>query len=305
MKLLSLLGLMSLMGTVLFNISQLLYLLSFRPYEKVPEDAFLLAENHKKALVLVAHDDESATFAGTVAFLRENGWEIDFACFYGEHHGARFDELRKKETLEASAIQRFSEVHLFDFKMPKEDHISHQNSYMPIPLDQFEYYFKMDSLRLILSDLLIKSQASVIFTLDHSIGGYGHPEHVLVGQTARKVADSLNHLGLTRVGRFYQYVYPDSQEEKVTAGLPVYEAAKLIYNADDGMPSPTTFVAISKYGEEKMRVLRTYTTGAKNLKKFVKLYLDYPGWFYFRFFDKEYFAVIDLEKEKNQIQSEK
>ena len=42
------------------------YITTLAPTEKYPADSYLLSETDKKALIIVAHDDDMATSAGTI-----------------------------------------------------------------------------------------------------------------------------------------------------------------------------------------------------------------------------------------------
>ena len=58
------------------------YITTLAPTEKYPVDNYLLSETDKKALIIVAHDDDMATSAGTITLLCKNGWQIREMCFY-------------------------------------------------------------------------------------------------------------------------------------------------------------------------------------------------------------------------------
>ena len=58
------------------------YISTLAPSEKYPADTYLLSETDKKALIIVAHDDDMATSAGTITLLCKNGWQIREMCFY-------------------------------------------------------------------------------------------------------------------------------------------------------------------------------------------------------------------------------
>ena len=54
------------------------------PTETFPEDTFLKTATPKKALVVVAHDDDLVAMSGTLAKLNAAGWEIKQLCFVSE-----------------------------------------------------------------------------------------------------------------------------------------------------------------------------------------------------------------------------
>ena len=52
------------------------------PVEHYADDNWLLNQTRKQALIIVAHDDDAISSAGTVSMLTANGWEVHMLCFY-------------------------------------------------------------------------------------------------------------------------------------------------------------------------------------------------------------------------------
>jgi len=50
--------------------------------ETYPPDTYLQSVKIKKALVIVAHDDDAIGSSGTIAMLAQQGWDIHMVCFY-------------------------------------------------------------------------------------------------------------------------------------------------------------------------------------------------------------------------------
>lgn len=277
-----------------FCLAHLAIMLSYRPTEKFAKDQYLETVKIKKALVAVAHDDEMATFSGTLAKLEADGWEIDFLCFYQKDKGIEKDQIRKREAEKASQILNFSRVNFIDLEMVKRSYKTSRNRYDVLPYDSFPNQFYLDSIRNTLIKIVRQSNPTVIFTLDDSIGGYGHPEHVVIGQLAKSIAKQLSQEGNYNIEKIYQCVYPDSFEKRLMDGLEIYETAKKVYGVD-GMPNPDLEIDIYDFANQKMEVLNAFASQKKNLKKFVPYYHIFPAWIYFRVFDKEYFKVIDFQ----------
>jgi LmbE family N-acetylglucosaminyl deacetylase len=278
---------------LVFFLSHLAILLSYRPTEVFPKDEYLTNVKVKKALVAVAHDDEMATFSGTLAILESEGWEIDFLCFYQGDKSYEIDKMREAEAENATKILNFSKSNFIYKDMVDPTFTTNRKRYEALPYDSFSHQFYVDSVRNTLLEIVKLSNPTVIFTLDDSIGGYGHPEHVLIGQLAKSIAKELAENGNYNIERIYQCVYPDSFEKKLMDGGELYEEAKKIYGVD-GMPNPEVEIDISNYGEIKMKVLNAFASQKRDLKKFVPYYHVFPGWFYYRIFDKEYFKVINV-----------
>jgi len=270
-----------------YAMSHLLYTWSFRAVEQYPADALLEHLSNKTALVIVAHDDEASTFAGTVAHLRSNGWKVDFLCFY-KGEDTPLEALRRSEALNAGQIQQFRNIDLIGLNMQRKPLTE-----LIIPYADFEEYFYTDSIANEIRKVILKTNPSVIFSLDDVIGGYGHSEHVLIGQLTRKVAQEINASDKGNINYLYHYVYPPSMADRMMHDQPIYKIAQKIYNCD-GMPSADVHINIRKYSAEKMATIKSYASQHRNLKKFIKHYHLYPHWLYFRIFDQEFFRVVNL-----------
>ena len=77
-------SLVILAGVILYLLPYLYCRLVLATSCTYPEDDFLLSEKNKKALILVAHDDDSYGCVGTVGQLCEQGWQVSAFCFYGD-----------------------------------------------------------------------------------------------------------------------------------------------------------------------------------------------------------------------------
>lgn len=289
MKFLKFSALTLLLFSLVFIAAHIIYVYGFSPRESYPDDTYLSATEHRKALAIVAHDDDLSFFAGTFATLREAGWEVDYVSFY---RGIKdnYEMLRKGELKKVGEIQRFTNLHMVDFELLVNPAV--EKSYMPVPYEEFEQHFKMDSLRIIIREIILESQPSVIFSLDDVIGGYGHPEHIIVGQSITRVSRELKEEGVWTVQRIYQGVYPPSHELAVNSDLEVYREALKVYQVK-GMPDPDVQLHIKKHHKEKMAVLKAYASQHNSIKKFAVYYHYYPSWLYFRIFNREFFRVVE------------
>ena len=274
--------------------AQIIYLFTLTPKEEYPEDSYLKNEPKKTALIIVAHDDDAVVFSGTTSLLAANGWDISFMCFYNNLHRPEDNPTRKLEMEKIVEIEGLKNLELIDFTITKYlDTID--KPWMPIPYDKFPDYFKIDSLKMYVSEAIKKYNPSVIFTLDNVIGLYGHPEHVLVGQLVEEICslykDSLDF----SVKKIYQGVLPYSQAEKIMRNSDVYSEGKRIYDCD-GMPSPDFQISISSFAKTKKEIFLAHASQHRNLRKFYPFYHYYPGWLYFGIFNKEYFRVINIDE---------
>ena len=286
-------------GLVFLSIAvHLGYLHSLSANEKYPGDEYLLNATDKSALIIVAHDDDMAGSSGTMSLLCRNGWKIREMCFYQQ--GGLYREkdslknpIRKKSLAEVAQIQGLQGTDPVDFNFRND--METEKSYMPMPYSQFHSNYKLDSLRSIISKYIHEYKPSVIFTLDDLMGGYGHPDHVLISQLIVEYCRMhKNDSGFT-VRKIYQPVFPPSLAERVLGKMPVYNEARKVYQCS-GMPLPDVQVDITEYARQKKQTMLAYTTEQNSLTKIWPYYNWYPSWLYFRIFDRDFFRVVDVSK---------
>jgi LmbE family N-acetylglucosaminyl deacetylase len=254
--------------------------------ETFQQDTFLGSAPNKTALIIVAHDDDAIGCAGTITELTKKGWKVHFLTFYGNWR-KEDNPMRKKEVEQVAQIQNLSSTHLIDFSLQKTDTV--KEPWLPIPYSEFSNYLEVDSVKAMISATIKEYNPSVLFTLDNVIGGYGHPEHVCVSQSAIDVCRENE----TSVQRIYQAVFPRTLNENVLKDNPAFIAAKKVYNAE-GSPHPTVEIDIVNSSAEKKDVMIAYESQKRNLAKIWPYYNVYPHWVYFRIFDKEYFNVVEV-----------
>lgn len=274
----------------------LYYISTLAPTEKYPEDTYLFSSTDKNALIIVAHDDDMATTAGTITQLCKSGWNIRELCFY-QQGGLYFKKdstknpIRKQSLQQAVVIQGLAGADPVDFNFRND--METEKSYMPMPYSEFPKNYKLDSLATIIAGYIEKYKPSVIFTLDSIIGGYGHPDHVMISQ---RVIDYCrrhkNDPGFS-VKKIYHPVFPPSQSERVLSKMPVYNEAKKVYQCN-GMPKPDVQFAYGDASQQKKRVMQAYVTEQNSFKQISPYYSWYPHWIYFKIFDRDFFKVIDV-----------
>ncbi|HCT31237.1 MAG TPA: hypothetical protein DIW31_11035 [Bacteroidales bacterium] len=281
-------------ATVFFIVvGHLLYLSNFKGNEKFPKDSYLETEPNKTALIIVAHDDDAISSSGTTTELIKKGWKVHFLSFYGKWR-KQDNPLRKKEVEHVAKIQNLTSIDLIDFSIQKTDTV--KEPWMPVPYSEFPNYFKIDSLKILIQNAINKYQPSVIFSLDNITGAYGHPEHACVSQCIIDVCNEQKLSDSFSVNKIYQAVYTKTMNENIIGDVPVYITAKKVYNAD-GMPNPDVEINIYGSAKEKKAIMNAYKSQKRNLKKFWPYYNWYPYSIYFKIFDKEYFRIININKQ--------
>ena len=264
--------------------------------EKYPADTFYTSAPDKRALIIVAHDDDIVSSTGSLIQWTRAGWKIRQLCFYQQagiyrEKYARRNPLRKKALQEAATIQGLEAVDPVDFNI-RTDTLG-QRPYMAIPYDSLAFNFQIDSMRKVIANYIELHRPTVIFSLDDSIGGYGHPDHTLVSRLVVEYCRDHKNDSAFSVQRIYQSVFPPSQSEGIMKNMEVYHHAKKLHGIN-GMPLPDVEFDISDMGREKKKALLAYTTEQNSLKQIWPAYRYYPGWLYFRIFDREFYRVIEV-----------
>jgi LmbE family N-acetylglucosaminyl deacetylase len=274
----------------------LFYLTTLAPSEKYPDDNYLSGESNKKALIIVAHDDDMAYSAGTITRLCKSGWQIHELCFY-QQGGLYFkrdsakNPIRKESLRNAVRIQGLQGADPVDFNF--RNNMETEKSYMPMPYSAFSAAYKMDSLTLFIAAYIEKHKPAVIFTLDNVTGGYGHPDHVVMSQLVLDYCRKHKNDSGFSVKKIYQPVFSPSQANRVLGKMPAYVEAKKVYRSD-GMPAPDVQISLGEFAKEKKHVMRTYITEQNSFKQISPYYNWYPYWIYFKIFDRDFFKVVDV-----------
>ncbi len=264
----------------------------FKATETYPTDVFLDTVSQKKALIVVAHDDDDCAMSGTIAKLTARGWDIKQLCLQN-HTSPETGESPAGHICQGNHLllqDRYYRKGLDTMKLP----------YMPIPYREIREQFLTEKVAAAIVENVESFQPSVIFSLDNIKGGYGHPEHIFISQLVVDLFES----GRIDIDRIYQSVYTDHMEHEIVdkwlgARMKKWgfespsDKANELYGIS-GMPEPTTQVAIEEGAEAKMRYLKAYGEDVrKNLRKFIPYYEEFDAQTYFSIFDKEYFRVIE------------
>ncbi|HCW09205.1 MAG TPA: hypothetical protein DGG95_17750 [Cytophagales bacterium] len=287
MKKIALISIVAIVVALLLHVT---YLFTLKPSEKYSDDTFLNTVTEKRLLIIEAHDDDAISCAGTIAKLAQEGWTIDYITFYGRWHKEEH-EMRKSELQKACAIQGIHQVERLSFDLQKTDTV--KKPWMPIPYNQFNEYYNLDSLRSIIQSKMKSFQPTILFTTDNVIGGYGHPEHVALSQAVIDVCKKLKENGELPAQKIYQAVFTPTQAENTIGDMTPFQQGKKIYGCK-GMPEPTIQIDISSSASKKKMVMETYVSQQGPIKKVWPYYNWYPSWIYFKVFDKEFFRVLEL-----------
>lgn len=265
--------------------------------EQFPEDQILKSIDNKRAAIVLAHDDDMCALSGTASWLNKMGWEIGVISF---------SKNPKRNEAQIKACQNILDTVLFvDLKHEqiRNDLNDGHEPYAAISKDDFNQVFNLNLIEKSYTTLINQLNPTVIFTLDNEIGGYGHPEHVMISQMVLDLAKQ----GNISPSYVYQSVYTDHMETKIMGrharrmkswGFDGdgWEKAKSTYTVD-GMPEPTVQINIESEAKEKMQYLKSYNERErKTIGFFVPAFEDYTAEEYFKIFNREFFRIIDLNR---------
>lgn len=263
--------------------------------EVYPEDSLLNSIKQKRAVIVLAHDDDMCAMSGTAAKLNSNGWEIGVISLSKTEARNQAQIKACRNILDTVMFVKLSHDEL------RNDLNVVENPYEALPKSKFSEVFNMPLIEQKYIELINLMKPSVVFTLDNKIGGYGHPEHVMVSQMVIDLAKR----GIITPSYIYQSVYTDHMENSIMKrhshrmkswGFPGdgWENAKNTYMVD-GMPEPTVQINIKQQATVKMDYLKSYNERErKTIGFFIPAFEDYSAEEYFEIFDREFFRVIDL-----------
>jgi LmbE family N-acetylglucosaminyl deacetylase len=267
----------------------------FAPVEIYPNDTLLQSIADKRAMIVIAHDDDMCAMSGTMSLLNKAGWEIAVVSI--------------SKTAERNAAQVEACKYILDTVMFAElsagqirnDSEEERESYFAFPKDSFDLIFNKPVIEEEFVRHINSFNPVVIFTLDSDIGGYGHPEHVLISQMVIDLSEQQRITPLY----IYQSVFTDHMESTIMRrhsermkswGFPgdEWEVAKKIYMVE-GMPEPTVQINITSEAQLKMDYLRSYNKREREvLGFFIPEFEEYTAEEYFTVFDREFFRVISV-----------
>ncbi|MCU0437389.1 MAG: hypothetical protein MUC49_05695 [Raineya sp.] len=258
------------------------------------DDTILSKIQTKKAMIVLAHDDDMCALAGTASLLNKKGWEIAVISLSKtpERNNAQIEACR-------NILDTVMFVNLTKQQI-RNDREEQRKGYYAIPKDSFNIIFNKNIIIKEYEKQINQFNPTIIFTLDNEMGGYGHAEHVLISQL---VVD-LKKENRIHPMYIYQSVYTNHMENSIMKrhaermkswGFPgdEWEYAKKVYHTQDGMPEPDVQVNIVSEAKLKMDYLRSYNERErKTIGFFVPAFEQFSAEEYFSIFNREFFRVI-------------
>ncbi len=268
----------------------------YAPIETFPADTLLGAISSKKAMIVVAHDDDMTIMSGTISQLNAEGWEIQTISF---------KIAPDRDLAHTNACKEILDSVLFYPVASEEVRLDLDTNTFPYrALDPkiFPEIFNQALFTEVVTKEINAFQPTVLFTLDNEIGGYGHPDHVFVSQTVLDLAQS----GAITPSFIYQGVYTDHMESTIMERHSQkmiqwgfsgdgWEHALKTYGVE-GTPEPTVQIDIQAQAEKKMAYLRSYNERErKTIGFYIPAFEEYSAEAYFHVFNREFFRVIKID----------
>ena len=268
----------------------------YAPVEMYPTDKTLESLENKRAMIVLAHDDDMCAMSGTISRLNSLGWEI--RVISSPNNPGRDAAQIKACTFILDSVL-FYRNSLDEIRLDLD---TNKAPFRAIDRSLFPKIYKDSGLREEITEQINRFQPSVVFTLDDEMGGYGHPDHIMVSSMVLDLAHSKS----IRPQFIYQSVYTDHMENTIMDrhrrrleqwGLPSdgWEYAKATYGVT-GMPTPSVQVNIEAQATSKMNYLCSYNERErKTIGFFIPAFFDYSAADYFKIFDREFFRVLRFD----------
>lgn len=234
---------------------------------QIPADNYLAGVKIKRALIVVAHDDDATGCTGTFSKLASEGWELSFICFYNLLTRPEDVPARKKAMLKVAKTSGIKNIEFIDFIMRNgQDTVKNMGKLLHTPPSEFHTAFKEDSIRFYILRAIEKYQPTVIFSLDDIIGGYGNAEHVIVSKMAHELFTKGRVTAPFPVKKIYQAVLLNSYADSIFPAKINWLEAKNVFS-QSGMPAPTVSVDVSAFAKQKRKCFMAFKTEAHNFRK--------------------------------------
>lgn len=263
----------------------------FAATEIYPEDTYLDTVANKRALIIVAHDDDDCLMSGTIAKLTANGWTIRQLSF--DVHNIRGED-RNPAHIICEGYEQILEDGIY---RPGVDTVKYP--WRAMPYTEIKKRYLHDKVAAALITKVNEFNPSVLFTLDNLKGGYGNPDHVFISQL---VVDLFQEEKINAEKIYQSVVTRHMEKEREKWLIPRMEkwgypqtgpTADEIYGIE-GIPEPDVQINITDQAETKMTYLRTYPESVrKNFRKYIPYYEEFEAKLYFSIFDREFFRIIE------------
>ncbi|MBK9452752.1 MAG: PIG-L family deacetylase [Bacteroidetes bacterium] len=241
------------------------------------EDAF----DKKVALFIFPHADDEIVCAGTIATLKQMGWEVNLLTLNQGLYSAK--AIRKKEWENAVAALELDHAEILDFP---------NNTWENVMRDSIVFWYDhQDSVATIFEKAIQQYKPSVLFTYDMELGAYGHPEHRISAEIAHKVFQKHKGDPNFPVQRIFQITLPEAMEQLMLSDSESYHNA-IQRTGNKTLPEPTVAFDISRFWPMKRNAAAKYASQEGSMKKFYLLPAVKDTAVHYKTFDREYYHEV-------------
>lgn len=233
-------------------------------------------------MAIFPHPDDEISMAGTLSTHAQLGIETSLVVLSRGEKGstggiAPRDQLGDARAAEVSASARILGV----------DHIeifSYPDGELPA----------VDPARIkaTIREMIHRHRPAVIVTYDDRVGLYGHHDHALTGKLTREVFDEDRDDPRFPVQRLYMTTLSSGM---LDAALRLSTTFRERYPRapDRQLPAPDVAVRITAHGAAKYAAIDAHRTQWESLRSVMPFHHVLPHWLYFRWLDREYFALAE------------
>jgi LmbE family N-acetylglucosaminyl deacetylase len=235
-----------------------------------------------RLLAVFPHPDDEISIAGTLRQHHHLGIETSLVVLTHGEKGPtgglvqpeRLGEARAAELRASAAILGVDHVEIFtypDSGLPGADPAR---------------------IKATIREMIQRYQPTVIVTYDDRVGLYGHPDHALTGKLTREVVAEARGDAQFPVQRLYMVTLSSGM---LAAALRLSDTFRKLYPSDPDrqLPAPDTAVRITAHGAAKYAAMAAHATQAEILRSVQPFHHVLPHWIYYRWLDREYFALVE------------
>ena len=141
-------------------------------------------------------------------------------------------------------------------------------------------------------EMIHRYRPAVIITYDDRVGLYGHHDHALTGKLTREVfAEDRDNPGFP-VRRLYMITLSSGMLDAALRLSPTFRD-RYPRDPDRQLPAPDVAVRITEHGAAKNAAMAAHATQREILRSVQPLHDVLPYWLYYRWLDREYFALVE------------
>ncbi len=236
---------------------------------------------NKVALFIFPHPDDEIVCAGTIAQLKQSGWQVDLLTLTRGQPEEK--SIRSEEWRRAVRSLHVDNSELLDFT---------NNSWDSVLANKISFWYDhRDTLEHVILRTIQKYRPSLLFTYDTALGGYEHPEHRMTAKYSTNIFQHHQNDSLFSIEKILQITLTDEMEKLALGNSATYKNA-IEVNGNSSLPAPTIAFDIVNNWPDKRRAALCYESQAGTLSKFHLLPAVEDTTNHYQTFDREYYSEI-------------